>query len=798
MIKIIFLCMWLGISILDAASFDCTKARSHVEKIICSDAEISSLDSKLGRIYKSVLESIPPEDIGAFKNDGKIWIKKRNRCKDGACLVEQYTARISYLQAYSPTRPSNQITFQTVNEDVVHAIIKGNGEQCKVYMHFEGIILETNCLQLTNSKKIKIFCTKQKKICKTEKEVIDAFNNVYSPQDTTGTYEVTTIELNVRDNPGGESNVLGTVKMGDKVDVYEFSGKWAHTKHGWISGKYLKLIQKDRHESMAKMRDAFHNSYSPQYITGTYEVTTIELNVRDNPSQESNVLGTVKMGDKVDVYEFSGKWAHTKYGWISGKYLKLIQKDRHESTAESTGAETGTEMRDAYNQAYSPQNLTGTNINLSADELKSQENRQTKEQKIIEKINKIFDRKLTKCISMGGDFVTNLNGKDEFWKVCESENNTRIIIIESHKDSTHYQEIFFEIGGKLIYVKEDERGMPKNGGENPTWNWNCQYWISNDKIIKYISLGNGKTESNEWKPESIFNIYHNRISELEKVKSPSSSEMAGKTSKKKPINTSNMQDSVIGNIAKIDAGDTYPKGKEYFEKTLQTRAGVGQVIREDIKQPKISSSARTNSAKIESTNDNFVSPSENNVNGMKEKGLAAAKTMMQKAEPYKEQSLKIFLFIILIIVIIGIILGLTDKAVFYMDGKDLFFSFIPLIILIATFILVNYLGDWFSYVGIIAFIISVIIIFYKSFKYNKTFIKSFPTALAKVLLSFLYIASAILSLTNISKDGRYASGYRREEGATMIFYIIFGLLVMLLYKLINGERVIANEKSFEQ
>ena len=137
MVRVIFLCTWIGISILNAASFDCSKASSHVDKMICSDAEISSLDSKLGRIYRSVLKSIPSINIDDFKDEGKIWIKKRNKCKNGTCLVDLYTTRISYLQAYPPH-------------------------------HLPGV------------------------------------------------YEVTSQELNIRDNPNKASNILGRAKRGGR------------------------------------------------------------------------------------------------------------------------------------------------------------------------------------------------------------------------------------------------------------------------------------------------------------------------------------------------------------------------------------------------------------------------------------------------------------------------------------------------------------------------------------------------------------------------------------------------------
>jgi len=70
---------------------------------------------------------------------------------------------------------NNNMTILPAGEDgdgdVAEVIIEGNGERCKVAMTPPQDVVSTNCIRLTNSKKIKIVCTKRKKICKTEAEV---------------------------------------------------------------------------------------------------------------------------------------------------------------------------------------------------------------------------------------------------------------------------------------------------------------------------------------------------------------------------------------------------------------------------------------------------------------------------------------------------------------------------------------------------------------------------------------------------------------------------------------------------
>jgi hypothetical protein len=58
--------------------------------------------------------------------------------------------------------------------------------------------------------------------------------------------------------------------------------------------------------------------------------------------------------------------------------------------------------------------------------------------------------------------------------------------------------------------------------DNTVWaSWNVEYYFKNNKLFTYISLGTGKTESNDWYPEEIFSFYERRMNELKKVKKTS-------------------------------------------------------------------------------------------------------------------------------------------------------------------------------------------------------------------------------------------------------------------------------------
>jgi hypothetical protein len=84
----------LTINVCKSASFDCSKAEISVEKIICADKELSSLDSKLGNLYKEKKANNP--NIGSRQRE---WLQGvRNICSSTECLKSAYLRRISEIE----------------------------------------------------------------------------------------------------------------------------------------------------------------------------------------------------------------------------------------------------------------------------------------------------------------------------------------------------------------------------------------------------------------------------------------------------------------------------------------------------------------------------------------------------------------------------------------------------------------------------------------------------------------------------------------------------------------------------
>ncbi len=82
-----------------AASFDCEKAATKVEKMICVDSELSKLDDELAATYRSALQNKKQAD--SIRQVQKQWVKNRNGCVDLACVKRAYEARLHGLSSKS-------------------------------------------------------------------------------------------------------------------------------------------------------------------------------------------------------------------------------------------------------------------------------------------------------------------------------------------------------------------------------------------------------------------------------------------------------------------------------------------------------------------------------------------------------------------------------------------------------------------------------------------------------------------------------------------------------------------------
>lgn len=85
-----------------SASFDCQKAKSVTEKLICQDEELSKLDEELASIYKnSIAKSEFPKDLIA--NQKIAWKQRETECSTKSYLIDWYAQRKTFFGAESST-----------------------------------------------------------------------------------------------------------------------------------------------------------------------------------------------------------------------------------------------------------------------------------------------------------------------------------------------------------------------------------------------------------------------------------------------------------------------------------------------------------------------------------------------------------------------------------------------------------------------------------------------------------------------------------------------------------------------
>ncbi|MFZ3195996.1 MAG: cell wall-binding protein EntC [Bacillus mycoides] len=124
---------------------------------------------------------------------------------------------------------------------------------------------------------------------------------------------VTTDVLNVRENPTTESQVVGKLLDGYKVNVL-------HTENGW---------------SKVKLNSGKEAFISADYTKDTYYVTANVLNVRAGANTDSAILGKLKKDDVIETthqvqndwiqFEYNGQTAYVHIPYLTGKAPVKVQ-----------------------------------------------------------------------------------------------------------------------------------------------------------------------------------------------------------------------------------------------------------------------------------------------------------------------------------------------------------------------------------------------------------------------------------------------------------------------------------------
>lgn len=83
-----------------AASFDCHKAKSELEHSLCDNAELSQLDSQLGKHYQKLTSTLTPAEVKELRATQLVWLDRRVMdcaTTEVNCLKNLYQKRIETL-----------------------------------------------------------------------------------------------------------------------------------------------------------------------------------------------------------------------------------------------------------------------------------------------------------------------------------------------------------------------------------------------------------------------------------------------------------------------------------------------------------------------------------------------------------------------------------------------------------------------------------------------------------------------------------------------------------------------------
>ncbi len=99
--RIFILCMLMTCAGLAEAapSFDCSRAKSRVEKLICSSDVLQQLDQQMAAQYSVIKQKLSGADSKLLRDSQKAWLKARNKQVEAIFVEQAYRSRLETLNA---------------------------------------------------------------------------------------------------------------------------------------------------------------------------------------------------------------------------------------------------------------------------------------------------------------------------------------------------------------------------------------------------------------------------------------------------------------------------------------------------------------------------------------------------------------------------------------------------------------------------------------------------------------------------------------------------------------------------
>jgi uncharacterized protein len=134
-----------------AASFECNDKSTQIEKTICKEHAISSLDTRLNNYFNAIKRSLVKSEQKKFAAEQISWLKERdetcnieNNKSKSSCLSEKYTKRLLFLR-----HKYENVLFNFPQETEINTICSELARNPKEYIkRFE--VIGTNKFDINN------------------------------------------------------------------------------------------------------------------------------------------------------------------------------------------------------------------------------------------------------------------------------------------------------------------------------------------------------------------------------------------------------------------------------------------------------------------------------------------------------------------------------------------------------------------------------------------------------------------------------------------------------------------------
>lgn len=98
---------FMGATLSNAASFDCTKSQTYIEKTICNDSSLNEYDEIVGKRFNIIKNQLDAQSKATFIQMQKEWIISRNQCTSVDCIANSYK---NIFEKYCPIENSLNIS----------------------------------------------------------------------------------------------------------------------------------------------------------------------------------------------------------------------------------------------------------------------------------------------------------------------------------------------------------------------------------------------------------------------------------------------------------------------------------------------------------------------------------------------------------------------------------------------------------------------------------------------------------------------------------------------------------------